>query len=302
MTKYVLISAARDEAKFVNQLIASVSNQTTLPSLWVIVSDGSTDGTDALVEAQAEKCEWIKLVRSEKAGGRSFGSKALALIRAYQEVRDLDFEFIGNLDADVTFASNYYQTLIAEMQRNPRLGVCSGVCWDKTPDGFRRVTISLNHAVGAMQFFRRRCFDEVGGFHPTSVGGVDSLAELMARMKGWQTRAFPELPFYHHKPVDSANGRNAVRISYRAGLTEYHIGTHPLFAVAKAIRRWRSAPMLFSPVVRMAAYFALWIRRVKRDAPDDLVKYVHREQLRTLFKACSSPVKLFRRGPQIECF
>jgi GT2 family glycosyltransferase len=213
---------------------------------------------------------------------RSFGAKARAFQRGLAELNQVNFDYIGNLDADVTFGPNYYSRMLEEMQKNRRLGVASGVCWDKTSSGFKLVTISLNHAVGAVQFFRRECFEAIGGYKPTTVGGVDSLAELTARMKGWETRAFQDLPFYHHKPVDSANARSAARVCYRAGQTEYHIGTHPLFAVAKAIRRWCEKPVLLSPAIRLWAYSKLWISGAKRDAPDDLVAYLKQEQLAIL--------------------
>jgi hypothetical protein len=147
------------------------------------------------------------------------------------------------------------------------------------------ITSSFNHAVGAVQFFRRECFIAIGGYQPVSVGGIDSLAERMARMKGWETKAFPDLPFYHHKPVDSANSRGLAQINYRAGLTEYHIGTHPIFAVAKAIRRWRTSPPFISIFIRLYGFGKLWFFGAKRDASDELVTYLKREQMATIKKA-----------------
>lgn len=280
--KYVLITPAKDEAKFIGQLAESVIAQTMTPVLWVVVSDGSTDGTDDIVQTCAKKHSFIRLVRIPAGSARSFGSKAMAFRQGIRELEGIHYRFIGNLDADMTFAPTYYERLISEMGNDPRLGIASGVCWDKTPDGFRQVTISLNHAVGAVQFFRRECFEAIGGYRPVSVGGMDALAEFTARMKGWQTRAFPDLPAYHHKPVDSANARSARHVCYRAGLTEYHIGTHPLFACAKAFRRWRDAPIGFSILIRLFAYGKLWLGRVPRDAPDELVAYLKAEQLARL--------------------
>ena len=282
---YVLVTPARNEAPYLPGVIRSVVNQVVRPLRWVIVSDGSTDETDTIAVAAAREYSFIQFVSAKGDGQRSFGSKARAFQAGYDAVRDLDHAFIGNLDADVTFQPGYYQRMLAEMERNPRLGVASGVCWDKTPDGFRCVTISHNHAVGAVHFFRRECFAAIGGYRPASVGGMDSLAVLTARMKGWETQAFPDLKVYHHKPVDSANARSPAAIAYRAGLTEYHIGTHPLFAAVKAVRRWRSSPMLASVAIRFYAYMRLWLSGAKRDAPDELVAYLKKEQLTKLREA-----------------
>jgi hypothetical protein len=168
------------------------------------------------------------------------------------------------------------------MHRDPQLGVASGVCWQQAGPHRERVTISLNHAVGAGQFFRRTCFEMIGGYRPVTVGGVDSLAELSARMHGWRTRAFPELEMTHHRAVDWASGARPSRVCWRAGQTEYHLGSHPLFAAAKALRRWRESPIGCSVVIRLTGYALLWFRRTRRDAPDELVSYVRREQLRRL--------------------
>ena len=282
---YVLVSPARNEAAYLPGVIESVLAQTILPLAWVVVSDDSTDATDAIVSEAAGKNRFICLLQVDGSRQRGFGSKARAFQAGYETLRHLDFAFVGNLDADVTFEAGYYERMLREMGRNPRLGVAGGVCWDKTPDGFRMITINLNHAVGAVQFFRRECYEAIGGYHPVSVGGVDSLAELTARMKGWETRSFSDLPFYHHKPVDSASGRTAVRICYRAGLTEYHTGTRPLFALAKAVRRWHEAPLVLSVFIRLFGYGKLWVSGAKRDASDELVAFLKREQMARLKQA-----------------
>ena len=276
---YVLITPVKNEAAFIGAAIESILAQTILPRRWVIVSDGSTDDTDAIVSRYAAQHGFIQLIRVEPAAGRSFGSKALAVQRGVQELSNTPFDFLGNLDADITLEAGYYERMLHEMAQNPQLGLASGVCWDKTPDGFKCVTVSVNHAVGAVHFFRRACFEAVGGYRPVSVGGMDSLAVLTARMKGWLTRCFPDLPVYHHKPVDSAGGRKAATIAYRAGMTEYHIGTHPLFAFVKAVRRWRSSPVLGSVFIRLCGYARLWFTGVRRDASNDLVTYLRREQM-----------------------
>lgn len=285
MKAYTLVTPARNEAAFLPDLLNSVVAQSVRPLRWVIVSDGSTDETDELVTKASTKYTFIQLISIKPEAQRSFTSKAMAFQRGYEALRHLSFDFIGNLDADVTLESHYYKRMLEEMERNSRLGVAGGVVWDKTARGFKRTTSSLNHAVGAVQFWRKECFEGVGGYRPASVGGVDSLAELTARMKGWETRSFPELPVYHHKPVDSLGGGKAYRIAYRAGLTEYHIGTHPLFAFFKAIRRWKERPVLAGVFIRLFAYCTLWLTKAKRDASKELVAYLKQEQMQILQNA-----------------
>jgi len=282
MSPYVLVTPARNEGAFLPRLIESIERQTVKPAKWVIVSDASTDDTDDIATIASTNNPVIQLIRVPGGAKRSFGSKALAFKAGYEALQDVVFDYVGNLDADVTMEPNYYEKNLEEMSNNKWLGVSSGVLWDKTESGYERTNSNLNHAVGAVQFWRRECFEAVGGYRPVTVGGVDSLAELTARMKGWETRSFPNLPVYHHKPVDFANGRTGMRIAYRAGLTEYHIGTHPLFATLKAIRRWKESPIILSTLVRLFAYWKLWLVGTQRDASNELVAYLKNEQMEVL--------------------
>ncbi len=282
MRNYVLVTPVKNEAAYIGGVIRSIAQQSLKPVRWVIVSDASTDGTDDIVRAAGKEHGFIRFIRVGKDGKRSFGSKAAAFSEGYRLMGDLPYGYIGNLDADITLLPDYYLSIIEEMCRNLLLGVASGVCWDKTPGGFKRTMSSLDHAVGAVQLWRRDCFKAVGGYSSVSVGGVDSIAEQLARMKGWQTRSFEHLPVYHHKPVDSVGGRRAFHIAYRAGMTEYHIGTHPLMAVAKACRRLNQPPLFLGLFVRLWGYCRLWLTGVKRDAPSELVDYLKRVQVQRL--------------------
>lgn len=281
--KYALVTPARNEAAYLPKAIDSVFRQTVLPVRWVIVSDGSTDGTDDIMRSAAQAQPFVHLVtRTEVKGGRSFASKAFAFRAGYEALNGIDYDFIGNLDADVSFASGYYEAMLAEMVANPRLGVASGVIVEHTATGVKQLTLTRNHASGAVQFWRRECFEEIGGYRPASVGGVDSLAVLTARMQGWESRTFPPLVVVHHKPVDSASGGRGVRIAYRAGMTEYHIGTYFPFAVLKAVRRWKQTPMFLSSAARIFGFLKLWLLGVRRDAPPELVTYLRKEQIKRL--------------------
>ena len=120
---YVLITPARDEAQFIELTIKSVVAQTALLIKWVIVSDGSTDGTDDIVNRYAVDHPWIELVRMPARRERHFAGKAHAFDTGRDRVTDLDFDVIGNLDADVSFEPNHFEFLLAKFAEDPRLGV-----------------------------------------------------------------------------------------------------------------------------------------------------------------------------------
>src|SRR5690348_5073667 len=99
LPSYVLITPARNEAEFIEVTLKSVVSQTVLPMKWVIVSDGSTDGTDEIVKTYASKHGWIELVRMPERRDRHFAGKVHAFNAGYERVQALDYEVIGSMDA-----------------------------------------------------------------------------------------------------------------------------------------------------------------------------------------------------------
>ena len=177
-TTYVLMTAARNEEEFIEKTLQSVVEQTVLPRKWVIVSDGSTDRTDEIVREYAEKYPWIALVRREPDKQRNFGSKALALREAMPLIETVGYDFIGNLDADVSFEETYFENLFAFFEAEPELGLGGGKIYNKHKDGFKKEMSTDSAVAGAVQMFRRQCFEDVGGYLPISTGGIDTVAEV----------------------------------------------------------------------------------------------------------------------------
>src|SRR5881409_3870510 len=111
----VLITPARNEARFIELTIKSMVMQTVRPMKWIIVSDGSTDGTDEIVRKYIADHDWIELVRVPERRERSFAGKVYAFNAGHAKVYDLDYEIIGNLDADISFDENdYLATLLSK--------------------------------------------------------------------------------------------------------------------------------------------------------------------------------------------
>ena len=79
---------------------------------WVIVSDGSTDGTDDIVKKYSEENQWIELVRMPERAERHFAGKVYAFNAGYERVKDLKYDIIGNLDADISFEDDYFAFLL----------------------------------------------------------------------------------------------------------------------------------------------------------------------------------------------
>lgn len=283
MKKYVLITPARNEADFIEKTIASVVAQTVLPLRWIIVSDGSTDGTDEIVQRHNRQHEWIQLIRAEAPGGRNFGSKARAVQFAYSQLAPLDFTYVGNLDADVSFGPDYFENMCQKLAANPRLGIVGGIRFDLCNGEFRKTLCARNSVGGPFQFFRRECFEAIGGYQPLPFGGIDAVAEITARMKGWEVRSFPEFHVYHHRRTGTATV-NSLRSNFNFGIKHYHIGYDPLFYLAQCVFRGLKRKSLLRPLLRFSGYCWAFLRGDRPAVPPEVITYLHREQ-RTRLKS-----------------
>lgn len=278
---YALVSAARNEAAFIEQTIQSVINQTVRPVRWIIVSDGSTDATDDIVMRYAERFDWINLLRNNGDKQRNFGSKAKAVMAGYAQLSQIQFDCIGNLDVDITFEPTYYEGILAKMAENPRLGLAGGIRYDLCNGAFKRVYAAQNSVGGPFQLFRADCFAQIGGYMNLSCGGIDAVAETSARMYGWEVRSFETFVVHHHRCTGTAN-RTRLEASFRAGQRDYLIGYHPLFELARCFRRISRFRSVRYYLYLLAGYFWSAVQRKERPVSQQFVKFLQREQLARL--------------------
>jgi biofilm PGA synthesis N-glycosyltransferase PgaC len=279
---YVLITAARNEAAVITQTLDAVVAQSTLPARWVIVDDGSTDDTPLIVETYARKYSFIKLVRRPPRDRRSFAGKAHAVNAALTHLADLEFEVMGNLDADVTFDPDYMAFVISKFIQDPDLGVAGTPFtevggYDSTRDSFE----GENYVAGPCQLFRYRCFQDIGGYVPNPAGGVDWIAVMTARMKGWTVRSFPERRFHHHRSMGTAE-RSAVSALFSYGEKDYYLGGSPVWQAFRVTYRLRKRPYLVAGLALGAGYAWAALRRVRRPVSPELMEFHRREQMRKL--------------------
>ncbi len=279
--RYVLITAAYNEERFIGRTLESVVTQTVLPLKWVIVSDGSTDGTDQLVKDYAVRHEFITLVRKERDSQRNDGSKGLAIIMGVESLGDLDYDFIGALDADVSFDPDYYARVLAAFEESPGLGVAGGQRFDDCGGVYKPVLMYPGSAGGPTQFFRRSCYEAIGGYLHLPKGGLDAIAEVMARMRGWEVRTIDGAEFQHHRRTGTERG-SLLASRYRQGIMEYSLGNHPLFEFAKCLYRMIEPPFVIGGVVRFLGYCHAALRGDNRAVSPDVVAFLRREQLKRL--------------------
>ena len=281
-SSYALITAARNEEDYIGKCIDSVVGQSARPDFWVIVSDGSDDRTDEIVADYGRLHDWIHLVRKEPTPSKvGFSSKVFALQKGVERLGDRRFDFIGHLDADITLPPHYYAVMLSAFAKNPGLGIAGGYVHECTSGEFKsRKANSPWSVAGGIQFFRHECYRDVGGLAPIPQGGEDWYAEIVARMHGWEVKAFPQVPVYHHKPSDMRRG--TIREAKRLGEMDYSLGTHPLFEIVKCLRRLKLKPYGVFSAVRLFSFFKLLFERRPRGVNQDVVSFLRREQLARL--------------------
>lgn len=277
---YVLITPARDEAQFIELTVKSVVAQTVLPVRWVIVSDGSTDGTDEIVNKYAVVYPWIELVRMPERRERHFAGKVHAFNAGRARVADLDFDVIGNLDADVSFEAEHFQFLVEKFAQDPQLGVVGAPFREGTHQYDYRFS-NIENVWGGCQLFRLDCFEEIGGYVPVKGGCVDHIAVVSARMKGWKTRTFTEKVCLHHRGMGTAqHGRLAAK--FRDGAKDYSAGNHPVWELFRVFYQMRQQPVVMGGLALGSGYLWSTVRRVKRPVSSDLMAFTRREQMQRL--------------------
>ena len=284
---YVLVTPARNERDLIEGTIRSVIAQTHLPSKWVIVSDGSTDGTDEIVGSYAKEHAWIELLRMPEHRDRSFAAKAVCFNTGFDRLKSMSFDLIGNLDADITFAPDYYEFLVGRFAEMPELGV-AGTPFIEDASRPQSHTYAnrfadLQHVSGACQMFRRQCLEELGGYTPIKGGGIDWVAVTTARMKGWQTRTFLEKTCFHHRKMGTAS-RNPLMARFQHGQEDYYVGHHPLWQLLRGTFQMKSKPLVLGGLFLILGYFWAMVRRVRMPVSPELVSFRRAEQMARLRK------------------
>ena len=278
---YVVLTAAFNEEEFIEETIKSVLAQVVPPSFWVIVSDGSTDRTDEIVQRYAMRYPFILFVRRNRDHNRGFASKVVALRTGLQCLELKRTRFIAHLDADVSLSPCYFRDLLRKFEEDPTLGIAGGWYAEKVGSEFRpALGSSLASVPGCTQMFRRECYEDIGGLLPIEYGGEDWYAELMARKCGWRVRSFSELRVHHLRRIGTAS--NALRYCYHQGLADFSLGSHPLFEVAKVARRITWQPYVLGALARLLGFLIGHIGG-KRMVPPDFVSFLRREQVSRLW-------------------
>ena len=274
---YVLMTAAHNEEALIERTIQSVLAQTVLPERWAIVSDGSTDRTDEIIEGYARQHEFIRLVKLKRPAGHSYGSKGNALREACKLLEGASYEFIGNIDADIAVEPFFFETLMDHFERDPQLGLAAGFMYEEQEGEFRnRAANRVDSLTHAAQLVRRKCYEAIGGYSTFKYGGEDWYAQQCAKMKGWRAEAIPSLKLFHARHTGAAI--NLLKHRFRLGRLDYSFGSDPVFEFLKCGLRVTEKPRFIGAVLRFLGFTWSFVRMEKRPVSREFVSFLRKEQ------------------------
>jgi len=280
---YLVVSPCRNEAAYMVKTLDSMVAQTLRPALWVIVDDGSTDATPAILADYAAKHDWIRVVQKPDRGHRAVGPGVIeAFYAGLDTVSDLSpYLAIGKLDLDLDLPPRYFETLIDRMVADPRIGTCSGKPYIRRGDDLISERRSDDMSVGMTKLWRRSCFEAIGGVVREVMW--DAIDCHKARQKGWRAVSWdePDLRFEHLRPM----GSSQVSIhegKRRHGFGQYFMGTDPLYFTATAVFRAMEPPYVLGGLSMLQGYFGAMLRGERRLDDPELIAFIRAYQRRAL--------------------
>lgn len=239
---YALVTPARDEESNLARLAECLLAQTVLPSRWIVVDDGSSDGTAQLVQRLAASTGWIELVPAPRAKGAltagRLSGRDVAAFEAGLEALPSQPDVVLKLDADVALRPTFFEGLLAAFEDDPRLGIAGGLCYEREQGVWSPRWVTGDHVRGATRAYRWACLEDVRPLEQRL--GWDGIDEVKARLQGWSVRTIETLPFFHYRRMGERDG---MRRAFRdQGATAYFMGYRPSYVTARALFRARTSP------------------------------------------------------------
>ncbi len=281
-SKYVVISPCRNEVEYMEQTLDSMVNQTVTPNKWIIVDDGSTDGTSEILAEYAEKHEWIEIITRKDRGHRSVGPGVIDTFYAgYSSINPDDFDYLCKLDLDLKLPEKYFEVLIDRMENNPRIGTCSGKSYIYEDGELISERKGDDTSLGMTKFYRVTCFKEIGGFvREVMWDGIDC---HQCRMLGWIACSWdePDLRFVHLRPMGTSQ-QGVYTGRMRHGFGQYFMGTGFLFIFASALSRVNEKPYILGSMAMLWGWLKSALLRNEQYGDKDFRKFLRKYQWRVL--------------------
>ena len=264
------------------QTLDSVLAQSVRPAAWIIVDDGSTDETPAILADYAARHDWIKIVTRVDRGHRAVGPGVVdAFYAGYAAINPDDYDFLCKLDLDLRLPPRYFEILMQRMQADPRIATCSGKAYIEEGEHLVNERHGDETSLGMTKFYRVSCFKAIGGFvREVMWDGIDC---HRCRMMGWVACSWdePELRFVHLRPMGSSQ-QGIYTGRMRHGFGQYFMGTGFLFMAASALSRANQKPYVLGSVAMLWGWVTSALQRKPRYQDAEFRAFLRRYQARAL--------------------
>ena len=290
--RLLVISPIRNEAPHLERVARALAAQTRQPDRWLLVDDGSEDGSAERAARLRREIPFLAVLRApawspadprdrlaSAAAPRAFN---LGLARAGGE-----FTHVAKLDGDIELPRRYWERILAEFDADPRLGMAGGLRRELVNGRWRLERVPAEHHVnGAMKCYSRECLEAIGGIRERL--GWDTIDETLARARGYRTRSFADLVAVHHRPWASADG--VLRGRARYGAAAYAVHFPAYWVLLRSLKVAAAPPRGLSGLAFLYGYGRAAARRAPRFEDPELRRTVRREVRQRLAARLAAPL------------
>ena len=297
--RYLLISPCRDEADFMRQTLDTVIAQSVRPAQWVIVDDGSTDATPAILAEYAAQHAWIKVVTRKDRGRRAVGPGVIeAFYAGYESVNPDDFDYLCKLDLDLRLPPRYFEILMQRMAENPLIATCSGKAYIERDGELLYERHGDETSLGMTKFYRVARFKKIGGFvREVMWDGIDCHC---CRMHGWIACSWddPDLRFIHLRPMGSSQ-QSIYTGRQRHGYGQYFMGTGFIYMLASAVSRINEKPWLVGSMAMLWGWISSALQGKPRYENLEFRQFLRRYQSRALWQGKAKAIAAIQKEQSV---
>ena len=236
--KCVIITPTRNEEDCIRVTLKCMKEQTMLPYKWIIVNDGSTDNTEMLIKEQMKSLSFIEYLSLPDRGYRKPGQGVVeTFYEGFNNLKDEQYQIIAKFDADLKFPPNTIEEIIAAFRNDPKLGITGGTRYERQnyKEPFKKVLVPKGFVGGPFKFYRKKCFEEIGGLIRRA--GWDGVDTIRANMRGWKSGEIESLKISHLKPTGMAKGEGLKKACLKYGDVSYYMGGYVGYFILRVIGR-----------------------------------------------------------------
>lgn len=277
LSKYILVTPVKNEEKNLLRLIQSVTEQTIKPLVWFIMDDGSTDGTPNIVRKAQEEHSWIQSVRLGEQK-RDLGKHYAYVCNTgfnhaikYCEAHNIRYDYTGIVDADMILETEFFEKLIKEFEKNPKLGIGSGSGYDINNKLIMETRKDI--PLGGIRLWRKECHEEIGEY-PLSYS-ADAVSNVLAKLRGWEVKRFDEIKAIQARKTSSAEGLWKGYVIN--GISAYFINFHPLYVLIKGLKYSFKSPYYIG-IAYLYGYFSSALKRMDKIDNEEVKDYFYHQK------------------------